>query len=65
MGVSSTLLMVFMGLVAYDAVPVGVVVIELLVVLVMTLQYIVYMTHQCAMSVSHVWRVGGVFDGRR
>ena len=54
--VSSISLMTFLGLVAFDALPVGVLVIGILVVLGMTMQFIVYGTHQLATSSLHVWR---------
>jgi len=60
MAVSSTLFVAFIGLVALDAWPVGVMVIGPLVVLVMTLQFIVFVIHQCVISVLHIWRAGGV-----
>jgi len=44
--VSSVSLMVFLGLVAFDASPVGVFVIGILVGLVMIMQFIVFGTHQ-------------------
>ena len=55
---SSISLMVLLGLVAYDAWPIGVLVIVLLVVLVMLLQFIVYGTHQFAAYVLNIWRAG-------
>ena len=58
--VSSTSLMTFLGVVAFDASPVGVLVIGILVVLVMTIQFIVYGTHRFATSSLHVWRVGAL-----
>ena len=50
--------MTFLGIVAFDASPVGVLVIGILVVLVMTIQFIVYGTHQFAVSSLHLWRAG-------
>ena len=58
--ISSISLMSFLGLIAYDARPVVVLMIGVLVVLVMILQFIVYGTHHCATSVLHVWRSGAV-----
>ena len=58
--VSSISLMTFLGLVAFDASPVGVLVIGILVVLVMTIQFIVYATHQFATSSLHIWRAGAI-----
>jgi len=40
--------MAFFLLIVFDASPVGVLAIGILVVLVMTMQFIVYGTHQCA-----------------
>ena len=50
--------MSFLGLVAYDARPLGALVIGVLVILVMMLQFIVYGTHHCAMFALRVWRAG-------
>jgi len=58
MVVSSISLMTFLGVVAFDASPVGVLVIGILGVLVMTVQFIVYGTYQFATSSLHVWRAG-------
>ena len=58
--VSSISLMTFLGLVAFDASPVGVLLIGILVVLAMTMQFIVYGTHQFAMSSLPVWRAGAI-----
>jgi hypothetical protein len=58
--VSSISLMTFLGLVAFDVSPVGVLVIGILVVLVMTIQFIVYGTHRFATSSLHVWRAGAI-----
>jgi len=58
--VASISLMAFMGLVAYDVEPIGVLAIGIVVFLVMTLQFIVYGTHQCATSASRVCRAGVV-----
>ena len=52
--------MAFLLLIAYDASPVGVLVIGILVILVMTMQFIVYGTHQFALSALHVWRAGTI-----
>jgi len=60
---SSISLMAFLGLVAYDAWPIGVLVIVLLVVLVMFLQFIVYGTHQFAAYALNLWRAGRVSIG--
>ena len=57
--VSSILLMTFLNLVAYDASPIGVLVIVILVVLVMTVQFIVYGTHQFAATFPQV-RAGAI-----
>ena len=54
--ISSISLLFFVGLVAYDARPLGVVMIGVLVILVMMLQFIVYGTHYCATFVLRVWR---------
>jgi len=54
--VSSISFMAVLGLVAYDAGPVGVLVIVALVVLVMFLQFIVYGTHWILTSGLHIWR---------
>ena len=48
--------MAFLGLVAFDASPIGVLVIGILVALVMTIQFIVYGMRQFAASSLHVWR---------
>ena len=56
--ISSISLMSFLGLVAYDARPLGVVVIGTLVILVMMLQFIVYGTHRCATLALRIWRTG-------
>ena len=58
--VSSISLMTFLGLVAFDASPVGVFVIGTLVVLVMTIQFIAYGMHQFATSALHIWRAGAI-----
>jgi len=58
--VSSISLMAFLGLVAFDVSPIGVLVIGTLVVPVMTIQFIVYGMHQCATSSLHVWRAGAI-----
>ena len=55
---SSISLMAFLGLVAYDAWPVGVLVIGVVVVLVMTLQFIAYGMHQFFAFSLRIWRVG-------
>jgi len=54
---------VFLGLVAYDAWPIGVPVIVLLVVLVMLLQFIVYGMHQFATYALNIRRAGRVSMG--
>ena len=46
--------MAFLGLVAFDASPVGVLVVGILVALVMTIQFIVYGMRQFAASSLHV-----------
>jgi len=58
--VSSTSLMSFMGLIAYDARPLSVLMIGVLVVLVMILQFIVYGTHQFATSAWRTIKSGAV-----
>ena len=58
--VSSISLMSFLGLVAFDTSPIGVLVIGALVVLVMTIQFIVYGMHQFAIFSLHVWRAGAI-----
>ena len=55
---STISLMTFLGLVAYDVWPIGVLVIGVLVVLAMVLQFIVYGMHQFAASALRVWRSG-------
>jgi len=52
--------MSFLGRVAFDASPVSVLVIGVLVVLVMTIQFIVYGAHRFATSSLHVWRAGAI-----
>ena len=52
--------MAFLVLVAYDAWPVGVLVIGVLVILVMMLQFIVYGMHQFFASALRIWRAGEV-----
>ena len=49
--------MAFLGLVAYDVWPIGVLVIGMLVVLLMALQFIVYGMHQFAASGLRAWKV--------
>ena len=58
--VSSISLMAFLGVVAYDASPAGVLVIGILVVLVMIVQFIVYGTHRFAASSLRIWRAGAI-----
>ena len=48
--------MAFLGLIAYDVWPIGILVIGVLVLLVMVLQFVVYGMHQFAVSALHVWR---------
>jgi len=50
--------MVFLGLIAFDASPVGVIVIGILVGLVMALQVIVYGMYKFAAFSLRVWRAG-------
>ena len=50
--------MAFLVLVAYDAWPVGVLAIGVMVLLVMMLQFIVYGMHQFVASVLRICRVG-------
>ena len=52
--------MTFLGVVAFDVSPVGVLVIGILVLLVMSMQFIVYGTHQFATSSLHFWRAGAI-----
>jgi len=52
--------MAFLVLVAYDAWPVGVLVIGVMVILVMILQFIVYGMHQFFASALRIWRAGAV-----
>ena len=54
--------MAFLGLVAFDASPVGVVIgiLVVTVVLVMAVQFIVYGTHRFATSSLQVWRAGAI-----
>ena len=55
---STISLVIFLGLVAYDVWPIGVLVIGVLVVLLMALQFIVYGMHQFAASALRIWRAG-------
>ena len=55
---SSVSIMAFLGLVAYDAWPVGVLVIGVLVILVMMLQFVIYGMHQFVTSTLRIWRGG-------
>jgi hypothetical protein len=55
---SAISLMAFLGLVAYDVWPIGVLVIGVLVVLLMALQFIVYGMHQFAASALRAWKAG-------
>jgi len=50
--------MAFLVLVAYEAWPVGVLVIGVMVVLVMILQFIVYGMHQFIAFALRIWRAG-------
>ena len=50
--------MFFLRLIAFDASPIGVLTIGISVVLVMTIQFIVYGMHQFATSSLHIWRAG-------
>ena len=52
--------MTFLGLIAYDTWSVGVLVLGVVVVLVMTLQFIVYGVHQVSMPALHIWRTQAV-----
>ena len=52
--------MSFLVLIAFDASPAGVLVIVILVVLVMTFQFIIYGAHLFARSALHVWRAGAI-----
>jgi hypothetical protein len=58
--ISSTSLTSFLGRMAYDARPLGVLVIGVLVVLVIMLQLIMYVTHHCATSALRVLRAGAI-----
>ena len=55
---SSISLMAFLGLIAYDAWPVGVLVIGVMVFLVMTLQFIVYGVDHIFAFALRTWRAG-------
>jgi len=55
---STVSLIAFLGLVAYDVWPIGVMVFGVLVVLLMALEFIVYGVHQFAASALRVWRAG-------
>ena len=57
---STISLIAFLGLVAYDAWPRGSLVIGLLVIVVMSLQFLVYGMHQLAASVFRVGRAGTI-----
>jgi len=50
--------MAFLGLVAYDVWPIGVLLIGVLVVLLMALQFIMYGMHLCAASALPAWKAG-------
>jgi len=52
--------MSFLGLIAYDARPVSVLVIGMIVILVMALQFIVYGAHHCATSALRILKTGVV-----
>ena len=52
--------MTFLGFVAYDAWPVGVLVIGVFVILMMILQFIVYGVYQFAASALHAWNAARV-----
>jgi len=58
--VSSISLTSFLGLIAFDARPVSVIMIGVLVVLVMLLQFIVYGTRKFAIFASRIWETGVV-----
>ena len=55
---SSISLMTFLILIAYDAWPVGVLVIGVLVILVMILQFVVYGMQQFIEFALRIWRAG-------
>jgi hypothetical protein len=55
---STVSLIAFLGLVAYDVWPIGVLVIGVLVILLMALQFVVYGVHQFAASALRAWRAG-------
>ena len=55
---SSISLMAFLVLVAYDAWPVGVLVIVVVVIVVMILQFIVFGVHQFVVSALRIWGAG-------
>ena len=61
---SAISLMVFLGLIAYDAWPIGVLVIGVLVTLMMLLQFIVYGMHQFSASALHIWTTGRHLMGK-
>jgi hypothetical protein len=54
--------MSLLGFFAYDARPVSVLMIGILVVVVMFLEFIVYGAHQFARSALHIWRTGVVIN---
>ena len=56
--------MAFLGLVAYDVWPIGVLVIGVLVVLMMLLQFIVYAMDQITASALHIWMAGRQLIGQ-
>jgi len=62
--ISSISLMSFLGLIAYEARPVVVTMIVVLVGLVMVLQFVVDGTHYCATYALRVWRAGAVRDSK-
>ena len=55
---SAISLVVFLGLVAYDVWPIGVLVIWVLVVLMMLLQFIMYGMHHFSAFSLHIWTAG-------
>jgi hypothetical protein len=57
---ASISLLGFMGLVAYDAGSIGVLIVGVVVFLVMTLQFTMYGTHRCAVFALHICKAGTV-----
>ena len=55
---STSSLVAFLGLVAYDVWPIGVLVMGVLVALMMLLQFIMYAMHRFSASTLHIWTAG-------